>query len=320
MLAGLAALAWLRPWRRALRLAGLMALLAVTSCLFTGSLAPRLRRTTQVVFLDVGQGDAAVIFAPGGQVWLVDAGGRLFEDPDHSADARLAARASDPGEQAVWRFLAARRVNHLDLVIISHPHPDHMGGLPALADHLHLDEVWLAGDDSGDPRMAPLLARLAGLGTRVVVPPMGLVRWAGDARLLVLGPGGARVQPSHPGENDDSLVVRLDAGGHRVLFTGDLEAPGEADLLAAHGAEVGAEVIKVPHHGSGTSSTPELVRAVHPRWAIISAGAGNRFGFPAAAVVERWRAGGAQVLLTAASGAISIDLGPGRLAPRTFVP
>ena len=260
-------------------------------------IAPRFRGDTTVTFLDVGQGDAAVIEAPGGETWLIDAGGRLFGE----ADAGL-----DPGEQAVWPFLRARRVRRLELVVVSHPHPDHYGGLAALAAHLPIDELWISGDDPHDPRWDALVARLAGGGTRVVTAPAGTRRERGGARLTVLAP----VAPDEDRSvNDDSLVARLDVAGRSILFAGDLEAIGEGDLVAGGLAPV--DLVKVPHHGSRTSSTEALVAAARPTLAIVSCGRRNRFRFPAAEVVARWSAAGARVLRTDEAGAITVVLGRG---------
>ena len=140
--------------------------------------APARRDGAIVTFLDVGQGDAAVIEAPHGEAWLVDAGGRLFGD---------SGVGNDPGEQATLRFLVARRVRRLDLVVVSHPHPDHYGGLVAVAAHLPIAELWISGDEPGDARWTALLADLAARGTRVVRAAPGTTRISRSARLEILG-------------------------------------------------------------------------------------------------------------------------------------
>ena len=117
--------------------------------------------------------------------------------------------------------------------------------------------------------------------------------------------------------NDSSLVVRVTRAGQALVFLGDLEEEGEAALVT--GGDLAAAVVKVPHHGSPTSSSPALVAATHPRWAIVSLGRGNRFGFPAAAVVARWRAAGARVLRTDQAGAVTVTVDrAGRVAVGTF--
>jgi competence protein ComEC len=298
----------------------------VISLVVTFSLLPARRTALTVTFLDVGQGDGALVELPGGATWLVDAGGRLFgaPGPDASTDDKLAALAGDPGEQAVWRTLHAHRVRRLALVIVSHPHPDHFGGLAAVAAHVPIDELWWSGDDTGDPAFHALLAQLAARGTRVVRPPLGLAREDHGVRLSVLAPRGddaSVATPSGRSVNDDSLVVRLELAGRSILFTGDLEAPGEAALVDATPPELlRADVVKVPHHGSRTSSSPRLVEATHPRLAVISCGVANRFGFPAAEVVERWRAAGAELLRTDLRGAITVRIErSGAMQVSTFI-
>jgi competence protein ComEC len=301
----------LRRWR-------LLALVALAACV--GLRAARWTVLAHdgdlvVTFLDVGQGDAAVIETPDGQTWLVDAGG----DPGVGL-----ARGAAPGK-AVARFLAARGRTRLDLVIVSHPHPDHYLGLLALADAVAVDTVLVAVDPDPQPdgAFAHVLARLRAAGARVVVPPLGLAAAAGGARLEVLAP---RYRPDGPplvaagdpvrSVNDNSLVVAVAYAGRRVLFLGDLEEEGEHELAAAGLAR--ADVVKVAHHGSATSSTAELVAATGAEIAVISCGRGNRFGFPRAIALERWVAAGARVLRTDTAGAVTVTVDPvGAIATTT---
>ncbi len=307
--AALMALAWLRPWRRALAAVALAAL--VVAAAWAHGRWIRGEGVT-VTFLDVGQGDATVIELPG-ETWLIDAGGRLFDPPGQHAPGRHAA--ADPGEQAVWPFLRARGTRRLDLVVISHPHPDHYGGLAALARHMPIGELWITGDDAHDPRWDALLADLAARGVRVTIPAPGQPHARAGARLLTLAPAAPDPDRS---VNDNSLVVRLDYAGRSILFTGDVEGEGEAALPAA--ALTHVDIVKVPHHGSRTSSSPALVAATTPSLAIVSCGRRNRFGFPAPQVVDRWLASGARVLRTDRDGAITVRIAPsGTLHATPFV-
>jgi competence protein ComEC len=122
-----------------------------------------------------------------------------------------------------------------------------------------------------------------------------------DFKFLYPGAGGKL------SGNDASCVLQISAGSHRLLLTGDIERAAEAELLRSGNLQT-VDVVVVPHHGSRTSSSPSFVQALRPELAIISAGFGNRWGLPHAEVIERWRASGAQVLTTAASGAISLRL------------
>jgi competence protein ComEC len=275
--------------------------------------APRAPDGVRVTFLDVGQGDAAVVELPDGEVWLIDAGGRPFVG-DETVDR--ARQMEAPGERSVLRFLAHRRVRHLDLVVLSHPHPDHYVGLRAIAREVSIGEVWVAaGTDYRDTLD----------GMRVVHPPLGRARVRAGAALDVLAPryeaGAAQADPVYD-INDNSLVVALRFGGRRVLFAGDLEAEGEELLIAALARSRGSlatDVVKVAHHGSGTSSTPAFVAATEARFAVISCGRANRFGFPAPAVEARWREHGARVFRTDRDGAVTVRIGAGgRIAVSTF--
>jgi competence protein ComEC len=273
----------------------------------------------RVTFLDVGQGDAALIELPDGAAWLIDAGG--------NPGARELAQAAAPG-RAIDRVLAAYDHARIALAIVSHPHPDHYLGLAAIG--APIDELWSAEDTGAPPRdrrpaaprgampgFAAIAAGLAARGTRWSHPPLGVARREAGVELAVWAP---RYQPTAgaPVEcaadpvrtvNDNSLVVALRYRGRTLVFTGDVEAEGEDALVAAGlGA---ADVVKVAHHGSPTSSTAGFVAATHPALAVISCGAANAFGFPSPQVVERWQAAGADIARTDRDGAITVTIDAG---------
>jgi competence protein ComEC len=285
----------------------------------------------RVTFLDVGQGDAALIELPDGAVWLIDAGG--------NPGARDLAQAAAPG-RAIDRVLAAYDHTRIALAIVSHPHPDHYLGLAAI--EAPIDELWSTEDTGAPPRdqrptaaatraaMPGFTAIAAGLtarGTRWTHPPLGIARQQAGVELAVWAP---RYQPTAGAPvacaadpvrtvNDNSLVIALRYRGRTLVFTGDIEAEGE-DVVIAAGLGA-ADVVKVPHHGSPTSSTAGLVTATHPALAVISCGAANAFGFPSPAVVERWQAAGADVARTDRDGAITVTVDHrGGLAVDRLVP
>jgi competence protein ComEC len=288
----------------------------------TARWAPSWQKEVRITFLDVGQGDSAVVELPGGMVWMIDGGGLPFVAGKLAPEER-ARRARAPGLHSVARFLAWRRIDRIDVLVISHPHPDHYEGVGAVADVVDIGEVWLArGHERGPPSYQALLDQLAGAGARVVHPRLERVHRQGQVAITVLAPRYLdHVATADPvcGANDNSLVVRLEAYGRSVLFAGDLEREGEELLVARHGTALRADLVKVPHHGSPTSSTARFVAATAPLGAIVSCGVANRFGFPSASVVERWQRAGAQVFRTDREGAVTATIAPdGALRVRGF--
>ena len=288
------AVAWygamlLAPWVASSRRcrAAVGALLAIVVTLSAWPwLAPTERRL-RVTFLDVGQGDAALIELPDGPRLLVDGG------PG-------GARRFDVGERVLAPFLWNRPLARLDVVALSHWDIDHSGGLAAVLTRFRVGEFWESGRaPTGAPDTVAALARAR-------VPRRALeagqrVR-LGSAVLTVLGPG-----PGPPlAANDDSLVLRLDWRGLSLLLTGDLGPRGEALLLERAGP-LRATTLKVAHHGSRSSSGAALLDAVRPRLAVISVGARNPFRHPSPEVLARLEAAGARVYRTDRDGAVIVE-------------
>jgi competence protein ComEC len=257
------------------------------------------RHALRLTFLDVGQGDAAVAELPGGGVLVVDAGGFPASD-------------FDTGAAVVSPFLLTRKILHVDVLAMTHAHPDHAGGLAYLLLHHRPREFWWTGVPGDGPAWQRLATNLAESGARLRVLDAGARPGWG---VEVLHP------PPHAGPltlNDSSLTLRL-GGARGVLLTGDIEARAEAMLLQAPD-RVAAPVLKVPHHGSRTSSTPGFLAAVEPRVAIVSVGADNHYGLPSAAIEARYRARGTCLLRTDRCGAVTVTIDGPRLEVRTMRP
>jgi competence protein ComEC len=271
------------------------ALLVAAASLTARELVRRTSTGVRITFLDVGQGDAAVVEAPG-FVAVIDGGG-TYDD------------TFDTGARVVEPFLRFRGIDRIDLVVLSHPHPDHLNGLFRLLSRFPVAALWTSGDDGRNPRYRELLA----LARQRNVPapvPRSLERGALGLRLLGPWLGAGIGAPPGTSVNDASLVVQLRFAGRAVLFPGDLEADGEGELVgnAAAGLSVASEVLKVPHHGSRTSSSDELLDAVRPSLAVISLGRQNRFHFPRPEVLRRYRQRRVRVLRTDESGAITVTI------------
>ena len=284
--------------RRALVGAAIACALLATASLLTRDLCRRFARGLTVTFLDVGQGDAAVIEAPGGATMLVDGGG--------TRDGQF-----DTGARIVEPFLRARGISRLDVVALSHPHPDHLNGLPRVLQRFDVGAFWSSGDDGHNPAYEGLIALAARRGVpRATVAPARL----GGAAIEPLGPflDGRIAPPPGLTVNDASLVLRVAFAGRALLFPGDLEADGEGELIgrATLGQPVTADVLKVPHHGSRTSSSDELLDAVRPRIAVMSLGWHNQFHFPAPEVLARYAGRGTRVLRTDRDGAVTVTVAP----------
>jgi competence protein ComEC len=284
--------------RRRLLALALAAAAVAASSLLVRDLRRRFTDTLTVTFLDVGQGDAAVVEAPGGATMLIDGGG--------TRDGLF-----DTGARIVEPFLRARGIARLDVVALSHPHPDHLNGLFRVLQRFPVGAFWSSGDDGHNPEYGRLLALARERG---VPTPEVAARALGRAQVDPLGPfvDGRIAAPTGLTVNDASLVLRIAYAGRALLFPGDLEADGEGELCGRRtlGQTVRSDVLKVPHHGSRTSSSEELVEAVAPRLAVMSLGWRNQFHFPAPEVVARYAAHGARALRTDRDGAVTVTVGP----------
>lgn len=252
-----------------------------------------------VSVLDVGQGDAIVLRGPSGRVWVVDAG------PAYG-------RGTDLGEVVVAPYLRCSGARRLDRLLVTHAHPDHAGGAGFLLRNFRVGESW-EGPAPRDDRVYRAFADAhAGSGAwrRTVLRGVS-EEWDG-VQVRVLSPP-APMRPRRRAVNDDSVVLWLRYGVTAMLLAGDLEHNGEAALPPARAA-----VLKVPHHGSRSSSSPSFVAAVAPRVAVVSAGFHNRYGHPHAEVVQRYRTSGAELLRTDVDGTVTLSSDGRRIWVRTF--
>jgi competence protein ComEC len=263
-------------------------------------LVPHGRGQLEVTFLDVGHGDASFIRFPQGSTMLIDGGGSYRDD-------------WDVGERVVAPFLWYQGIRRVDYVVATHPHPDHAKGLGIILRDFRVRQFWDNGAQVmsqwyGDIRRQAEARRLY----RDVVGDR-LTETAIDGVSLKLLHPTVTFQPpmprrggrEDPGENNRSVVLKLTYGTVSLLFTGDIEQEAEAFLLQT-GHNLRATILKVPHHGSRTSSSQAFMQAVAPRVAVLSVQRESRFGHPHPKVVDRYKALGVHVFRTDEHGAITV--------------
>ena len=262
----------------------------------------------ELTAIDVGQGDSLLVVLPDGRRMLVDGGGI-------PAFGRIARSQLDIGEDVVAPYLWDRGIRTLDVIAISHAHDDHIGGIPALVNDFRPREIW-TGATPESPTWAAVRERAGQIHADIVPLQAGQCRTFGAAEVRVLAPPTDYIPLDEP-KNNDSLVLRLTYGSRSFLLTGDVERPIEREMLDA-GEIHPTDVLKVAHHGSRTSSTEEFLDALHPAFAIISAGFENSYGHPHPLVVERLADRHTHILRTDRDGLITIRTDGRHLAVETF--
>ena len=268
----------------------------------------------EVSILDVGQGDSLFVVSPRGKTMLIDGGGAFGGFPGQIN------RGIDPGEEAVSPYLWSRGFQKVDVVALTHAHQDHLGGLTAILENFRVGRLWIGREVS-----SPALAKIEQMARDRHIPIEHETRAKSFAWDRVEGkffwPEASSASPSPTAKNDDSLVLRLRYEDHAVLLPGDAEKDAEREMLSESGQdELRAEVLKVGHHGSRNSTTPEFLAAVKPRLAVISVGEDNRYGHPNPELLERLTSAGVRTLRTDRDGAVRILMDGKGVEVRCFLP
>ncbi len=287
----------------------LAAVLALFALIFWHPFAPRVQRgELEVSAIDVGQGDSLLVAFPDSKLMLIDAGGVLSFG--RHGPARL-----DIGEDVVSPYLWSRSIRKLDVVALTHAHDDHAGGLPAVIENFHPVQLW-TGAMAPSAAWSAVLAQARADHVKIVRFSSGRRFYFGGARIEVISPPADYVPSSEP-TNNDSLAFRITYGRRSFLLTGDMEKPMERRALM-DGEPLRADVLKVGHHGSNTSSTDPFLSAVAPVFAVISDGYANSFGHPHPKVLERLSQHRAGILRTDRDGLVTVRTDGRRIWVETF--
>jgi competence protein ComEC len=273
---------WLRGHRRPSRLAVVAVGLVLPLFVWTGALRAGPPRHLTVVFFSVGQGDSALVRSPGGGTILVDGG---------------------PDPELVATKLGSLGIRRIDLMVATHPHADHVAGLPAVLARFPVGLIIDPGCSGDSPFYAQFVRAVRASGVPFRHPRPGAVLSVADMRVEVLGPEhcftGTNSDP-----NNDSLIFRLTDGPASVLFPGDAEEPTQGEILRDEPGFLQAVVLKVPHHG-GDTSLHAFIDAIHARVAVVSVGP-NHYGHPVPAVLAELAHDGMRVLRTDRAGDVTV--------------
>jgi len=260
-------------------------LLLMNLGVFTTITAPK----TQILFMDVGQGDAALVQYSNGKTMLIDAGNRN--------------RREDWGERVVIPVLNHLGVNKLDWVMMSHPHADHIGGLVSLVEEIPADTLIDTYAGYGSWTYNHLVERYTELGTIIKRPKIGEITQISPLEAIRYFAPDSASSTHHHNVNNASIVCQLLIGEKTILFTGDLEHEGDEDLIR-FGDKLKSDILKVGHHGSITSTTPQILSLIQPEMAVVSVGHGNKFSHPSPIVMDRLMKQNITIHRTDQSGAL----------------
>lgn len=271
-------------------------------------------------FLDVGQGDSALIVFPRGGTMLVDGGGEIhFNEPrtnPEQSEGDFFERGFSVGDAVVSRFIWSLGRTRVDYVLATHADADHMNGVSSVVRNFSVGQAIVGRSPETDPEFNKFKRATQQNNVPMAAVSAGERFEVDGVRIEVLWPELRERGPVTSG-NNDSVVLRLVYGAVAVLLTGDIERAAEAELVES-GIDLRADVLKVAHHGSKTSSTEAFIDAVQPRLAVISVGERSRFGHPNPTVVNRYRERGVSLFHTGRDGTVTVETDGATLGIRTY--
>jgi competence protein ComEC len=289
--------------------AAMAAVVATFSLLVWHPFVPAITlKTLELTAIDVGQGDSLLVTFPDGRAMVVDGGGVL----QFGIPGKVQRKPSlDTGEDVVSPYLWSRGIRRIDVLVVTHAHEDHSGGAGALIENFRPRELWV-----GASPPAGVLERAARFHVPVIAKRVSEPFAYGGATIQILSPPAGYLPTKNL--NNDSLAFRIMYGERSFLLTGDMERPMETRLIAG-GLDLHADVLKVGHHGSKTSTTQAFLDAVAPSIGIISDGFENLFGHPHRDVLARLADRGAAVLRTDLDGLVTVRTDGRRLTMDTML-
>ncbi|MCK5257274.1 MAG: DNA internalization-related competence protein ComEC/Rec2, partial [Deltaproteobacteria bacterium] len=270
---------------------------------YQNKLSPLLRITS----IDVGQGESTLVQFPKGATMLIDGGG--FYD-----------NSFDIGEKVVAPLIWKKKIKHIDYLVLSHPQSDHLNGLVSIVKNFKIKEVWTNGEKANTEIFKEFEKTIAEKGIKHLI----INREHPDRNI-----NGVLIEYLHPPKppytinyhsrvNNHSLVIRLTYKDINMLFTGDIYQEAERELINTT-PNLASTILKVPHHGSSTSSSPAFLKQVQPEFAIMNLGFKNIFHLPSRKVLKRYQDQGCQIFRTDQDGAITIETDGSEIRIKTFL-
>jgi competence protein ComEC len=265
-----------------------------------------------VTYIDVGQGNSALLELPGGHTALIDGGG--FSDNN----------TFDMGARVIAPFLWRKKIRTVDTLVLSHPNSDHLNGLIFIAQHFNVKTIWTnseARSTLGYRRFKKIIAQKhINLPDFPFMPRQKLIN---GVEFCFLYPAAdflaKKASQKWRTSNNNSVVLKVSFGDISFLFPGDIMAEAEKELVSLAGADLACDVLLVPHHGSRSSSSQPFLSKVQPDVAVISAGWRNRFRFPHSTVLDAYKRSGCRIFRTDRNGAIEIKTDGNRLTVKPFL-